>query len=571
MGLKVGAAKKDITVYEIGKGMMGYGMHFQKVEGVSEPLSVRAFVFESGGERFVWVNAEICFYTLALKDAINKKLAVDYPELGLRDDNLMLTAQHTHSATAGLSHYLLYNLVVPGFQKSIFDKAVKQTVEVIVEAISNLKEADLHYASGVFDDNLPVAFNRSINAYNRNPEVEKLAAHDWHLAVDREMKLLRIDGQDGQKIGAMNWFGVHTTSISNDNKLIHFDNKGYAAQYMEKAIAKGANKDFLSAFAQDTAGDVTPNYIWDAKKNWTRGKFKDDFESAAFNGFLQYEKAMELYKKAKRRKALEVDSIDSALMYVDFSKVEVDPEFANGLAGQFTSDAVHGVSFLTGTKEGPGAPAPLGTALKAMSNAVKVYEQNIAGFMNKQLKTAIQRKYKAQSPKDIAVESGIGKLMGTDRLKDLSIPGGIDPGIENLKKLDSLGYTKRVPWVPHIVPIQLVVMGNLAFAGLASEITTIAGRRLRNTLQKILAERGVEQVIICSYANGYNGYVTTYEEYQEQAYEGGHTVYGKWTLAAYQSKFKVLAKQLLKPKEERDYDQVTKAVIFAEEEIWYGD
>ncbi len=42
-----------------------------------------------------------------------------------------------------------------------------------------------------------------------------------------------------------------------------------------------------------------------------------------------------------------------------------------------------------------------------------------------------------------------------------------------------------------------------------------------------------------------------YEEYQQQAYEGGHTLFGQWTLAACQSKFKVLAEQLLLEKNKR--------------------
>jgi hypothetical protein len=53
------------------------------------------------------------------------------------------------------------------------------------------------------------------------------------------------------------------------------------------------------------------------------------------------------------------------------------------------------------------------------------------------------------------------------------------------------------------------------------------------------------------YANGYSGYVTTNEEYQVQMYEGGHTVFGEWTLAALQTKFYQLSKAMLKPKAER--------------------
>ncbi|MEE7589078.1 neutral/alkaline non-lysosomal ceramidase C-terminal domain-containing protein, partial [Klebsiella pneumoniae] len=39
------------------------------------------------------------------------------------------------------------------------------------------------------------------------------------------------------------------------------------------------------------------------------------------------------------------------------------------------------------------------------------------------------------------------------------------------------------------------------------------------------------------YANAYASYVTTREEYAAQEYEGGSTLYGPWTQAAYQQLF----------------------------------
>ena len=74
-------------------------------------------------------------------------------------------------------------------------------------------------------------------------------------------------------------------------------------------------------------------------------------------------------------------------------------------------------------------------------------------------------------------------------------------------------------------------------------------------------------MLISSYTNAYCGYVTTYEEYQLQCYEGGHTVYGEYTLAAFQTKFKFLAEQLLKKTEERDLGEKVEPAQFTEQEI----
>jgi neutral ceramidase len=50
-----------------------------------------------------------------------------------------------------------------------------------------------------------------------------------------------------------------------------------------------------------------------------------------------------------------------------------------------------------------------------------------------------------------------------------------------------------------------------------------------------------ETVVIAGYSNGYAGYATTAEEYRSQQYEGGHTLHGQWTLAAYQETARTLA------------------------------
>ncbi|MBP7389479.1 MAG: neutral/alkaline non-lysosomal ceramidase N-terminal domain-containing protein, partial [Chitinophagales bacterium] len=91
--------------------------------------------------------------------------------------------------------------------------------------------------------------------------------------------------------------------------------------------------------------------------------------------------------------------------------------------------------------------------------------------------------------------------------------------------------------------------------------------RLRDSLFEVLKQRGVSQVILCPYANGYSGYITTYEEYQTQCYEGGHTVFGEWSLAALQTKFDVLAHEMIKPKEERKFTHDAIPPDFTEEEL----
>ncbi|MES2396953.1 MAG: neutral/alkaline non-lysosomal ceramidase N-terminal domain-containing protein [Bacteroidota bacterium] len=564
---EIGTGIGDITAFKKGIGMMGYGMHFNTVEEIETPLFARAFVMKdpSTQKKVVFVNAEICFITISIKSGVIKKLKEKHPEFGYTHDNVILTAQHTHSAPGGYSHYAFYNLSIPGFVPEVYETIVNGIVEAIVKAENTIQPANLYLNTGAFEPELEVAFNRSIKAYNANPEVQKIDADKTHLAVDREMTLLRIEGLNGEKIGMINWFGVHTTSISNDNTKICADNKGYASTYFEEDIRSGnEQKNFIAVFAQGATGDISPNFVWDTNKKWMRGKFEDDFESAKFNGKLQYTKAKEIYDTALKNQPLK-NEIDYVNMSFDFSNVVPDTEFTNGQKAQ-TGPACHGVAFFVGTAEARGMNDTLAAIARFFSRIVKIYELTRAKFVSEEKGNKIRNKYKIQGKKDILFETGEGRVLGTSNISNLIIPSWVDKGIKTFKTQYRDGALKA-PWIPEILPLQIIIIGELAIASFPGEITTIAGLRLKNTIQGILEKKGIKKVIISPYANAFCGYVTTYEEYQCQLYEGGHTVFGEWTLAAFQTKFKELALQLLKPTEDRTIDKSVVPIEFTNEEL----
>jgi hypothetical protein len=96
--------------------------------------------------------------------------------------------------------------------------------------------------------------------------------------------------------------------------------------------------------------------------------------------------------------------------------------------------------------------------------------------------------------------------------------------------------------VPSELPLQLMRIGALVIAGVPGEMTTMAGRRLREALKKQYDQarpvsRPVESVVISGYANAYSQYITTPEEYAMQHYEGASTLFGPHTLDAYIQEF----------------------------------
>jgi neutral ceramidase len=98
-------------------------------------------------------------------------------------------------------------------------------------------------------------------------------------------------------------------------------------------------------------------------------------------------------------------------------------------------------------------------------------------------------------------------------------------------------------WVPYIVEIQILKIGQLVLLAVPGEFTTMAGRRLRAAVKDIVAPVWGDDVhlVIAGLSNTYSSYVTTWEEYQVQRYEGGFTLYGPSTLDAYIQEFRRLA------------------------------
>jgi neutral ceramidase len=569
---KIGVSKVEMTYFKEGAGMLGYGMHFHQIEGVETPQYARAFVIESDHKKVVFVNADFCFSTNYLKNRVIMRLEGEKPELGYSDANVMITAQHTHSAAGGYTQHLAYNFTTPGFQEDVCMRYANAIFDAIVEADQNKKPGNISHHKSMFDKDAEICFNRSVRAYNQNPEVGvRVPMKKRHLAADRTMKLLRFDDVEGKPIGSLNWFGVHATSVSNRHRKVCYDNKGYAADLFETHLQeKYEDKNIVTGFAQDAAGDISPNFIWDRRNREYRGKHLDDYESAAYNGKLQSDKAQEIFESASKIGKTIKGDIDYLLMYADMSAIGIDESYTGGLKHETTSDATWGMSFLEGTTDGQGAAKIVGQAVRVFLGSIRQVEVMAARMSkDKDRQNKLIGYYNAHHPKSIVINHVTGVTAGALHPEKLVVPNFVDPAIKFIKLANKVGYGKKTPWIPQILPLQIFIIGNIAIVGIPSEITTIAGARLRQTVAEVLEERGVSEVLLSPYANSYAGYITTYEEYRLQLYEGGHTLFGKWTLAAYQMKFKQMAEELLKAPEDRNKVSL-QPEIFDMKDIWTG-
>jgi neutral ceramidase len=567
----IGCGKADITAYVKGVGMLGFGMYFHTMEGVETPLYSRAFVLADSEKKtkVAIVNAELGFITIALKKGVLTDLLKRKPDIGYTEENFMLTAQHTHSGPGGYSYYGLYNISIPGFVKEVYEKLVSGITDSILEAEQNLQPGNISFGKSAFGLDKNVAFNRSMNQYNQNPEANpKLTRETLNTGVDRNMYLLRFTDASGNDMGSINWFGVHTTSVSNDLNKVCSDNKGYAADALEQ---KMPNR-YIGAFAQGSCGDITPRFKYNPKRKYQRGNWdgisENDYESAKYNGQLQAEKALEIIDVLKSNSKELNSGIDCDIQYVDFTQVNCNPKYTNGKLDARTGPAAMGMAFFGGAYvDGPGAHPIVVKLAKIPIKLIKLIELIRAKFFNDKYKDAILIKYKTQSVKDIVIEPNARRMLGTKHIDQIVLPEWVEPSIALLKNYFIKEGYKRKPWTAKILPLQIFTLGEVAICAFPFEITTIAAKRLKESLLESLSNRSVKEIILAPYANSYSGYITTFEEYQVQMYEGGHTVFGEWSLAALQTKFDELAQAMNIAKEKREIVHDSLPPDFTEEEL----
>lgn len=493
---QVGAARANITYFEPGIGLLGWGNSKHVAHTVESQLYARAFCFQTDhSQPHFWIEADICFITVALWQEVYHRLKLHFPDL--KEAHLMLTANHTHAAPGGISHHLIYHINTPGFHAGVFERYVEGMVEAALSAYAQRRPSEIFFDMDAFPPEIPIAFNRAIEAFIKNP----MAWTDRpELAVDRYAYQISIASQ-GHFI---NWFGTHTTTIQEENLCISSDHKGYAAELCEE-------EGIIGAFAQTTAGDITPNHFRFPGVRRARGPTPNPFENRRIVGRYQAEMAWSL-RKAQGEVLPPI--LHSWWRWIDFSAVEVEEPFTRGMGKGRTGPGALGPAFIGGTAEGGGVPAEWIRIIAVLLRMRGLVDPPTHGN------------------KPLLIESVSKRIFGSIRWDTLPLPPA-DKAVKYLQWIARQGgrYVP-LPLTPQVLPVQIWQLGSVAIVALPMEPTTMSGKLLRERLTPLLAPYGVRHIIIQGYSNGYAGYLTTYWEYQYQRYEGGHTHFGKFTLAA---------------------------------------
>ncbi|KAF3324499.1 neutral ceramidase-like isoform X1 [Carex littledalei] len=584
----IGMGSHDITGPAADVNMMGYANAEQTAAGIHFRLKARAFIVAEpdGGNRVAFVNLDACMASQIVTIKVIERLKSRYGNL-YTENNVAITGIHTHAGPGGYLQYVVYIVTSLGFVRQSFDVLVDGIEKAIVQAHENLHSGEIYVNKGEL---LNAGVNRSPSAYLNNPTSER---SQYKYNVDKSMTLLKFVDDEGGPVGSFNWFATHGTSMSRTNSLISGDNKGAAARFMEdwaeqngypkknagsladpfgfitkkyprrvSNIVPQPNKNFdeliqlassieatggrrlssisqrirsndmpkfVSAFCQSNCGDVSPNVLGtfcidtglpcDFNHSTCNGKnelcygrgpgYPDEFESTRIIADRQFEKAVELFNSASEKIQ---GKVDSRHIYVDFSQLDVAVTSSKGKQEVIkTCPAAMGFAFAAGTTDGPGAFDF--TQGDDTGNPFWRIVRNV-------LKRPGKKQVACQSPKPILLDTG---------------------------EMD-----QPYAWAPAILPLQIIRIGQVVILAVPGEFTTMAGRRLRDAVKTVLIQQGNGEfnsnvhVVIAGLSNTYSQYVTTFEEYEIQRYEGASTLYGPHTLSAYIQEFRKLASALVK-------------------------
>ncbi|KAL5221730.1 hypothetical protein ABZP36_026443 [Zizania latifolia] len=591
----VGMGSFDITGPAADVNMMGYANIEQIASGIHFRLKSRAFIVaEPNGKCVVFVNLDACMASQIVTIKVLERLKARYGDL-YNENNVAISGIHTHAGPGGYLQYVVYIVTSLGFVRQSFNVIVDGIERSIVEAHNNLRPGKIFVNKG---DLLDAGVNRSPSAYLNNPAKER---SKYQYNVDKEMSIIKFVDDELGPVGSFNWFATHGTSMSRTNSLISGDNKGAAARFMEDWAEQNgfpkqsthANSDnlgslhktsglprrvsniipepneitddliqlassyeasggrrlagssitrrirstqqnkpkFVSAFCQSNCGDVSPNVLGtfcidthrpcDFNHSTCNGKnelcygrgpgYPNEFESTRIIGNRQFLKAVDLFNSASE----EIQGkIDYRHTYLDFSQLEVKVSTSAGSQQTVkTCPAAMGFAFAAGTTDGPGAFDFRQGDVKG--NPFWKLVRNV-------LKTPGKEQVECHAPKPILLDTG-----------EMNEP---------------------YDWAPAILPIQIIRIGQLVILCVPGEFTTMAGRRLRDAVKNVLTSGNSEfnkniHVVLAGLTNTYSQYITTFEEYQIQRYEGASTLYGPHTLSAYIQEFQKLATAMIANKE----------------------
>jgi neutral ceramidase len=468
--LDAGVGRSDVTP-PTGFATMGYVRSDAIARGQHTRLFARAIVLRQGGRKLALVTTDLGFTPGGLLVEVAQRVR----GRGFGEQNIVISASHTHSAPAGYANFQSDNFVAPtqgtptefkvAGDPQLYGFLIKRVALAITRADRDLGPARAAWGraslTGVTD-------NRSLEAHLANfgfdlPYGTGRVDQDprgYAGTIDPQVDVLRVDrvrpGRRSVPMGAWLDFADHGTVNPFTFGVYNADHHGPASRIFEQEVRRRGRvpdgREVVGAYGNGDAGDMTAGF---------RGRgpaFAEHVGRREANAML----------RAWRRAGARLSR--SPAFDVRWTRTCFCGRTVTG--GAVASSPAMGFPFFTGSEENRG---PL-------------YD-----------------------------ETGVNHE--GDRLP-------ADAGPQGRKIL-----TVQPPAAdfPGAMPLMVVRLGDRAIATIPGEMTVEMGRRTRASVLAALRPAGVRKVALAGYANEFLHYFVTPEEYEMQHYEGGSTLFGKYS------------------------------------------
>ncbi len=484
--LTAGVAIRDITPPP-GIPRSGYALWSTTGEGFRTRLNARAYYLkDADGQSYAMIQTDLMAGSRILLTRVIELVA---DKTDIHHGNLTITASHTHSSPGQYFGSEMYNKHAShrqGFDPDYFEFLAKQLAAALIEAYDNQVDAKLATGRKAI---WGLSRNRAIKPYSKNKNQQGISASESEVfhAINPYLYMVRIDGKtqagDYQPMGAFMSFSIHGTSIPRHDPFFSADLWAYLHGDLKHKVEQQfqPNKPVIIGAFEGTHGDMAPAMPY---------KQSGYIWSRNVGSAIAVE-AFELFEQLTAQLSAKAD-IRTASRHI---KMREQPEI-NGIA---ICDA-------------PSIGATL-------TSAPFEHESPFFGWMP----------YFKNGSKSWFFNDGCQgnkSILGTEFLQSL---------IEPKKNF------------PNDILFQIIQLGDLVIAPLPFELTAETGARIERAIQANYQANGLEQpqIMVTSLANGYTGYITTPEEYGEQNYESGHTIYGQYSQPYVTEHLNLLSKDLL--------------------------
>ena len=451
---------------------MGWVRSDSQSEGQLTRLYARTLVLERGDRKLAMVSVDLAFVPAGLVADVVERLE----DRGFGEESVLISASHTHSAPAGYSNYSAFNTVAPTSSTpgefEIGEPADPQLYTFLVKRITKaIKRADADRAPAVAGWGETKLYGVTVNR-----------SVEGHLANHGIFEGFNEGSPEQDPLGARHTLDAQVNVLRVD-KVIG-----------GRRVPIG----IWSTFANHGTV-VKPTFIY-------------------YNGD-HHASAARLAEAAIRRRG----------------NVPRGQEVVNAYGNSDEGDMTAGLS-----ESGPaGAHAVGRKEAKAFVSAWRRAKANLTSTPALDSRWTIEcfcGSGTAVGPVDDRAVVGLPFLTGSEEnrgplydetgvpFEGYRLPAGVGPqGV----KIQSVQDTGGV--FPTAVPLTTARIDDRAIVTVPGEMTSGMGRMLRSHAEQAVAGSGIKRVVISGVANDFIQYLTSPDEYDQQHYEGGSTLFGRAT------------------------------------------